>query len=488
MSLKLKFEYETGMTSIKLLTLDHVNEFYNGYQVLFNFLNMKKILTLITAIVCLGTSKAQVSFSGQYRARGEVRNGFKKPIFEGQEPAAFIEHRARITADYKKEKVGFKVSLQDVRIWGETGQINKSDQLLSAHEAYGDYYLSDKSTFRIGRQEVIYDDHRFFGSLDWAMQGRSLDAFRYMYKNESTSFDVMFSWNQPGYGDGAPEPAKLVGNEYMVTTGGGENPRIFNLGLPKSQQMAYYKKSFSGGDIGIMLENDIYNSSSVANETYSNVTLGVSPNFSTDKLKFGGQFFYTGGTANKVDDGNGGATSIDLSGFMINAYVQATGVTGSPLLGIDYLSGDDQTSGDKVEGWSPKYGTNHKFYGFMDYFYVGNGHGGGNAMSAGLVDIYLKTAFKVGKAKVLAHLHQFMSAEERVNATSGESFDGALGTELDLVFVKKLAPELVFKAGYSQMFGITDTMKQLKFGNPDQEIQGMQSWGWVMLAFTPKFL
>ncbi len=449
---------------------------------------MKKLFTFVLAVFCLGALKAQVTFTGQYRARGEVRNGFKTPILENQEPAAFVEHRARLEALYKKDKVGFKVSVQDVRIWGETGQINKSDQLLSAHEAYGDFYASDKSTFRIGRQEVIYDDHRFFGSLDWAMQGRSLDAVRYMYKSEGTQFDVMLSWNQPGYGDGAPEPAKLVGNTYAITTLGGANPRIFNLGLPKSQQMIYYKKSFESGSVGVMLENDLYNSSTTSSETYSNMTLGISPSFKYGNLKYGGQFFYTGGTANKLDDGNGGITKIDLSGFMINAYVQATEVTGSPLLGFDYLSGDDQSTGDKVEGWAPKYGTNHKFYGFMDYFYVGNQHGGGNAASAGLVDIYLKTTFKIGKAKLLAHLHQFMSAEERVNATSGESYDGALGTELDLVFVKKLAPELVLKAGYSQMFGITETMKQLKFGNPDQEIQGMQSWGWLMVAFTPKFL
>ncbi len=450
---------------------------------------MKNLFLLLLALFYLGTIKAQLSFDGQYRARAEVRNGFKTPIIEGQEPAAFIEHRARLIAGYKKEKVGFKMSIQDIRIWGETGQINKSDQLLSAHEAYGEYYASDKSTFRIGRQEVIYDDHRFLGSLDWAMQGRSLDAARYMYKNESTQFDVMISWNQAGYGDGSPEPAKLTGNEYSITTGGGSNTRIFNLGLPKSQQMVYYKKSFGKGSLGIMLENDIYNSASVDNETYSNITLGITPTFKTDNLKYGGQFFYTGGTANKIDDGNGGVTKIDLSGFMINAYIQATKVTGSPLIGFDYLSGDDSSTGDKVEGWSPKYGTNHKFYGFMDYFYVGNGHGGGNENSAGLVDIYLKTAFKLGKkSSLLAHLHHFLSAEERVNSSTGESYDGSLATEIDLVYTRKLSPELALKAGYSQMFGISDTMKQLKLGNPTQDIQGMQSWAWLMVAFTPKFL
>jgi len=63
-----------------------------------------------------------------------------------------------------------------------------------------------------------------------------------------------------------------------------------------------------------------------------------------------------------------------------------------------------------------------------------------------------------------------------------------LGEELDLVFVHTLAKNIVFKAGYSQMFGITATMKQLKFGNPDQTIPGLQNWAWASVAFTPKFL
>ena len=449
----------------------------------------KKLTTTVTVLMIFSVAFSQLNIDGQYRSRGEIRNGFKKPILNGQEPGAFIEHRARLITNYKKEKIGFRFSVQDVRIWGETGQINKSDQLLSVHEAYGDYYASEKSTFRIGRQEMIYDDHRVIGSLDWAMQARSFDAVRYMYKDESgNQFDLMASWNQAGYGDGSPEPAKLVGNNYTIMSGGGANPRIFNLPLPKNQLMAYYKKTFGSGDIGVMLLNDLYNSNDSTTETHSNFTLGISPNLKFDELKIGGQFYYTGGAAGKMYNGSE-YKNIDLSGIMFNIYVQHLGITGKPLIGVDYLSGDDETTGDKVEGWAPKYGTNHKFYGFMDYFYVGNPHGGADANSAGLMDIYLKTAFKLcEKTNLLGHLHYFSSTAERTNGTSGESYKGGLGTELDLVLVHKLAPEIVLKAGYSQMFGITDTMKQLKFGNPDKEIQGMQSWGWVMIAFTPKLM
>lgn len=97
---------------------------------------MNKILTLIL-LTWTSAAFAQFSLDAQYRPRTELRNGFKNLILPGQDPAIFTEHRARIIAGYQKDKLGFKLSIQDVRIWGETGQINKSDQLLSAHEAYG---------------------------------------------------------------------------------------------------------------------------------------------------------------------------------------------------------------------------------------------------------------------------------------------------------------------------------------------------------------
>ena len=125
----------------------------------------------------------------------------------------------------------------------------------------------------------------------------------------------------------------------------------------------------------------------------------------------------------------------------------------------------------------------------MDYFYVGNGHGGANERSAGLLDIYLKTNFKLSeKTTLMGDLHYFASAADRTNQTTKKVYGGTLGTELDLVVSQVLAKGVVLKGGYSQMFGTTATMKQLKFGNPDQKIEGMQSWAWVMMAFTPKFL
>jgi hypothetical protein len=451
---------------------------------------MKRHFSILLLLQIAVLANAQLRFDGQYRSRGEVRNGFKQPLLDNQEPAAFIEHRARLKASHQTDKIGFGLSIQDVRIWGETGQINKSDQLLSVHEAYADFYATERSTFRVGRQEMIYDDHRLIGNLDWAMQARAFDAIRYMYKNDKgLQFDLMASWNQEGYGDGIPEPAKLSGNNYSIATGGGSNTRIFNLNLPKNQLMAFFKKNFKSGDLSLTLLRDLYNSNDSTTETHSDITIALSPNYKSGDIRFGAQFYYTGGAAGKTFDATtGNYEKIKLSGYFVNLYIQHTGIVGKPLIGVDYVSGDDSSTGDKVEGWAPKYGTNHKFYGFMDFFYVGSQHGGADARSAGLIDLYLKTDFSLSeKTKLMAHLHQFWSAEGRVNVTDDQTYKGGLATELDLVASHTLTPGVSLQIGFSHMLGISETMKQLKFSNPDQEMAKMPNWTWVMLAFTPNF-
>ncbi|MEH0153565.1 alginate export family protein [Limibacter armeniacum] len=458
---------------------------------------MKKFTLTICCLCCTLYANAQFTLEGQYRPRAEVRNGFKAPILTDTEVAAFVEHRARITAGYSQSKLGFKLSVQDVRIWGETGQINKADNLLSIHEAYGEYKPSKNSTFRIGRQEVAIDGHRFFGTLDWAAQARAFDAVRYLYKDSiGNEFQLMGTFNQNGLTDSSsPEPAKNTGNFYNSGAYAGANTYTgFGLPLPKAQVMGYVKKMFGTANISFMGLVDFMQPTE--GHPYPLYHFGISPNYKLDKLNLSGQLYYSTGTQ-KLSATNPELEDNKLSAYMLSLSLQHTGLKGKPLLGVDYISGDDKGTTDVTEGWAPLYGTNHKFYGFMDYFYVGSGHnGGGNNKSGGLVDIYLKTTFKVGESSnLLAHLHAFSSPTDVYDLSSADpeaTLGSYLGTELDLVFVKKLAENITFKAGYSQMFGTT-SMQQVKGQfNTDTgkyaNIKGMQNWTWVMINFTPKFL
>ena len=76
------------------------------------------------------SASAQFSLSGEIRPRAEFRNGFKTLNTETSSPAFFVEQRTRLNFGYAKEKLSFKVSLQDIRTWGSTGQVYKADPSL----------------------------------------------------------------------------------------------------------------------------------------------------------------------------------------------------------------------------------------------------------------------------------------------------------------------------------------------------------------------
>ncbi|MEM1328127.1 MAG: hypothetical protein AAGI23_19375 [Bacteroidota bacterium] len=85
----------------------------------------------------------------------------------------------------------------------------------------------------------------------------------------------------------------------------------------------------------------------------------------------------------------------------------------TPLtVGVEFISGkdDDDTSTD-VTNFSPDYGTNHAFNGFMDYFFVGPANG-----SVSVTDIYLKTKFGLKKGALIANVHEFMTGSTQLDS------------------------------------------------------------------------
>ena len=154
-------------------------------------------------------------------------------------------------------------------------------------------------------------------------------------------------------------------------------------------------------------------------------------------------------------------------------------------LGFEYLSGTslDDT---KDKSFDPLYGTNHKFYGYIDYFYVGNYHGqAGRGMTSGLIDLHVKTNFNLGeKSSLAADLHYFASPSKIYENSNpnNDTYGSSLGTEIDLTYSLALTKDVKFSMGYSQMFA-TQTMEAIK-GGGDKSL--IQNWAWAMIAFKPQ--
>lgn len=410
--------------------------------ILFNGL----MLTLYTSIF------AQLNVTAEIRPRAEYRDGFKTFNSSETEAAFFIEQRTRLITSYKNEKLSIKLSFQDVRFWGGTSQIYKTDNaLLNFNEAWAAYELGGGSLLKFGRQELNYDNARILGNLAWAQQSRSHDLLKYEYKGENGfKWHAGLAFNQETV-NSRPEPARLFDTFYS------------GVNNYKTLQFSWLNQIYDSGNVSILLLRNGFQS---PDSTVSHIqTIGtfLQQNLGGPNLTFEGYYQFGENVA-----------GTDVNAYMIALALQFKLRNHSLEIGGDLLSGTDPGDSE-VNAFAPLFGTNHKFYGLMDYFFVGNPHG-----NIGLMDVYLKSNWKLGEKSSLAvHLHQF-NAPVDIRDADGGSMPGSLGHELDLVYKLTIAKGIVWNLGFSMLQG-TDTLGMFKSGNSNT----LNYWGWSMITFKP---
>lgn len=417
-----------------------------------------KIKTLKLLLILLVVSiqvKAQFSLSGEIRPRTEYRDGFKTPTQTGDEAAFFTEQRSRLNFNFIDSSYTFRLSLQDVRLWGENNQIFKEENgntFLS--ESWVDYKFSPVWSVKFGRQIISYDNQRYFGGLEWAQQGRRHDAvvFKFSDASNKSKFDIGLAYNSD---DDVAEPA------YIQSP----NASFYSKNNYKTMQYAYYNNKFSKGQFSLLAVNLGFQDD--LEDISFRQTLGSFGKYKSGEISFGWDLYYQMGKTGESD------VNAYLAGVNLTYHTDATPIT----LGVEMISGkdDDDTSGD-ITHFRPDFGTNHAHNGFMDYFFVGPSNG-----TVGITDIYLKTKFKIDKAALLIHAHQFLTGSSQLDENSNE-LSSTMGTELDFVYSLPLKKEVNFKIGYSMLVA-SDTMKDLRGKDGTYN-----SWGWIMFTFKPNFL
>lgn len=418
---------------------------------------------LLIGLLCLSAQfiSAQFTLDGEFRPRTEFRHGFGNLIADNADAAFATSTRARLNAGYAVDAYKFYLSIQDVMVWGENRQILPDDQndSFAVFEAWAAINLGEGFSTKLGRQSISYDDQRIFGGLDWAQQGRNHDAAILKYGKENFQLDLGLAFNQDFDN---PTGFQSVGTTYN-TMG------FFSY---KTMQYLYLKQKWSNLSASLLVLNNGFQ------------------NFETDGTT-------ADGTSNLQTFGTHLNYSKGSFGAAVNAFLQtgerqgSTKVSGAYLLGLDLtykasskvglgagieiISGNDTETANQTEAFFPLYGTNHKFNGFMDYFYVGN-----HANSIGLFDIHLSANFKLGEKSSLLIKALNFSGEQELG-----SGDKSLGTELDLVYSQAFKG-YALKLGYSQLFA-NDGMYQLK-GTTKDIAATSQNWAWAMLVIKPKFL
>lgn len=439
-------------------------------------------INLVLMVVCsvLAThTTAQVTLSGQVRTRTEFRNGQGAPLPIGAKPAFFTSQRTRLQFGYSMYRLKFGVTAQDVRVWGQdVSTINRTTTQdlngLMLHEAWADLQLTDTSVknkivgLKIGRQELVYDDQRLLGNLDWLQQARRHDAALLKYETKDLAVHLGAAFNQNRENAAGTVYNSTPAGNYAATTNGGT--------MYKSLLFLYAGKKLSKGNASFLFVADdfsTYHMDPVTSvkvydtSTWSRATTGFYYNNGFGRVTLTAAAYYQFGKT---------ATGQKLSAHLLSGQAgYAFSKKFTVGAGADLYSGG--AGGATSNTFDPLYGTPHKFAGLIDYFYAANGFG-----RNGLVDYYIKSKYKPSDRFLLTvDVHQFNTAAE----VSGYS-QNSLGKEIDLVATYALTKQIGFEAGYARYFTTallaSPAVKNIANAKPQAD------WAYLMINVKPEFI
>lgn len=407
-------------------------------------------------------------FTPQIMTRGEYRHGYQYLFDTGQKPAAFIGQRTRLTYKMTSDKFDIVTTIQDVRIWGSSANsgLDTSGKLALA-EGYGVIKFDKSNKLKIGRQIISYDQDRIIGTLDWAFQARRHDLIVFEHKNDSViTYHVGAAWNQ--------KAESLNSSYYFV-------PKNY-----KTFQYLWLFRQMKKGNVGFLFLNNGTQQikTTGSKKEYFNCftqTIGLNGNTKIKGISINIFGYYQTGYDATVTNSSQAAKYISAYdvGLDINYKANKNILVSA---GGEIISGtsQDPSKNKNSSSFNPLFGTNHRFNGYMDYFYVGT-----HTNSVGLSDVYIKFNYEKNNWIAFVNFHNFRSANDirdnkKSTASSFVAMNRQLGQEIDLTFLYKITDGVSVQAGYSQMFG-TESMVALKGGSTDVA----SNWAYLMIHFRP---
>jgi len=285
------------------------------------------------------------------------------------------------------------IGLQSVNNFGSNTYYSKANgqtqydviadpQQAMLSEASLDYKI-DKTALHVGRSQVNLDNQRFIGTVGWRQNERSYDTV-YAANNSIENLSVLAAWVYGFQGVVGPAAATTQDNTVM----------------PELKVTAYdYMVASTSDTIGVAL---------------------------TGKLNLGAKLSYRAEYAVQSDatmEIHNVAKKADADYINLDLGANINGI----LAGVNYeiLSGTSGTDGKT--NFNPALGTNHKFNGWADVFFVGN-----SGPKGGLQDANIRLGYKAKSfGKVLAVYHDF-TADVKIGGQDD------LGSEIDFLYVNKI--------------------------------------------------
>ncbi len=393
----------------------------------------------------------------QMLSHGESRNGGMGADSE-EAQTSFVMGRERLVIDYERPGLATKLNIQHSGIWGQSGKGS-----FNIFEAWAKMTSKNGLFAQIGRVALAYDDERIIGTNDWAMASLSHDILRLGYEGHGHKAHLILAYNQ---------------NAENVTQGGS----FYENGAQpyKTMQTAWYHYDLPHFPLGasLLFMNIGMQGGEKDNDPHTEYQqlFGGFLSFHPKHWTIEGSYYHQTG---KEEDG------MKIDAWMASAKVGWTpshkyGLTA----GFDYLSGDKyfavpakgnlgMVRHEVIKGFNPVYGSHHKFYGAMDFFYVSTYVFG---FTPGLQNAYFGGHYSPIKNLTLqANYHYFSTA------TKLTDLDMTLGHEMEVQAKYEFSKDIRLSAGFSFMTG-TETMEKLKRAGDDGNLR----WGWVSLNITPR--
>ena len=417
------------------------------------------------ALLLLPTGvRAQLTLDADFLTRGEIRKGGLATADtyweEGKNPppgydfAGFIIERSRLSFRYAGTGLNAKITAQHSGTWG-----SREGGTLSVYEAWFQYDW--KGFFaKVGRQALSYDDQRIFGSDDWSMTGMTHDVLKLGYEGHGHKVHLFAAYNQ--------NPENMDGGSFYS---GGLQPYKameavwYHYDVPRfplGASLLFMNVGMQGGEQGL-------------SETFHQQQLFGTYISCTPKTWSAEAAYYR--QTGKEEHG------IPISAWMASAKGSLSVIPRFTFYGgYDYLSGDENFNvpaegmfgvarHEVIRGFSSIYGSHHKFYGAMDFFYITTYYCG---FTPGLQNLYAGVKWSPKKLSFDASYHFLAIATNLAGAGK------ALGHEGEFSASYSFRDDIKLSAGFSLMSG-TETMELLKRSSENRNLY----WGWLMLSVTP---
>ena len=426
---------------------------------------LKSSETLFTSTGKAGENRPNhFTLNANLMARGEMRRGGLPVTDVGEEKdrANFVVERARLILGYERDFLQARVSIQHEGLWG-----SESNGELNIYEAWAQLKTKNGFFTRVGRQELVYDDERILGNDDWAMAALSHDVLKVGYEGHGHKAHAFFAYNQNN--------KNVIGGNFYKN---GAQPY-------KSMQAVWYHYDVPKIPLGVSLifmNVGMQSGTEEKNHTTNQQLFGGYLKFKPKRFSLEASYYRQTGKASLNYE-----SGMDLplkawmagvkTGYDFNSYVSA-------YAGYDYLSGDKEfvvpeqgaigmTLHSKITAFTSIFGSSHKFYGAMDFFYVSAYYG---TNSPGLQNLYGGVTIKPVKNLSIDAAYHYMSI-----ASNLTNLKKTLGHELEVFASYKIMRDVSVAAGYSYMKG-SETMERLKRSTDKRQMH----WAWLMLSISPR--